>query len=107
MDAAGAAKRCGACGPKKILIETGRLRDSMTYWIPRLRVLEVGTNVVYAAARQFGVSQDVTVPAHRRQVRAHTRRMRLPARPFVVIQREDIRAIELILAKFIMEERHS
>ncbi len=70
----------------------------------------VGTNMVYAAIHQFGFSGTQAVPAHQRhimhafgkpldkprtvQVRAHSRRMNLVARPFLGIGERERAAIE-------------
>ncbi len=96
---------------KKILVETGRLRDSITYRLPRPNVLEIGTNVVYAAAHQFGLRETITVREHVRRsrgravrVRAHQRRANLPARPFIVIQDADLAEIRRLLERFLVEE---
>ncbi len=84
----------------KTLINTGRLRASIS-WRVRGNAVLVGTNLAYAPAHQFGVRKRITqrVRAHARRtrtgrvvaVRAHTRRihMRLPPRPFLVVQAED------------------
>lgn len=84
--------------------------------------VEVGTNVKYAAAHHFGVSKTVSqrVREHVRRVSqafgkpveprkvtvaAHNRtmKMRLPARPFMLVQDEDWDDIRDVLGKFIIE----
>jgi len=69
----------------------------------------------YAAVMQFGASKgefgtkQVTVPAHRRAgrtVREHTRRMAIPwgnihARPFLVIQTEDMESAKAAIINFV------
>lgn len=87
------------------LIKTGRLRRSIVAQVSGETVL-VGSNLAYAGAHQFGVSKQVVqqVRSHSRKVkpratgqasfvivRAHARsvRLNLPARPFLVVQRED------------------
>jgi len=91
------------------LIDTGRLRSSITYEAGP-RELKVGTNVVYARIHQLGgrIEGVFGVRAHSRllrqafgrpvaprrvTVRAYSRRvdMELPARPFLVVQPEDVR----------------
>jgi phage gpG-like protein len=111
----------------KILIESGRLRDSIGYDLEsggrRLIVGTIQQNVPYAAAHQFGLKGRIeqSVPEHLRRahtrrtargvvnvpehrVRAHTRTINqnIPARPFVVIQDEDIREIEQIVRDFLI-----
>ena len=95
------------------LRDSNRLFRSLTWRADRSAV-EAGTNVVYAAAHQFGVRDIVTVAAHRRvrrtedkrrgvakatnhQVKSHTRRMFLPARPFAGFSRDDRTEILAIL----------
>jgi len=87
------------------LLKTGRLRRSIMGLVSGETVL-VGSNLVYAGAHQFGVAKQVVqqVRSHSRKVkprakgqasyvivRAHARsvRLSLPARPFLVVQRED------------------
>jgi phage gpG-like protein len=89
------------------LINTGRLRSSITYAIGD-RELRVGTNVVYARIHQLGgrIAGDFNVKAHERtirmafgrtiaprqvEVRAHSRHVdfTMPARPFLLVQDED------------------
>lgn len=105
--------------PDKILIESETLKDSITHRVTGPRSVEVGTNVVYAPAHQFGLKGQVEVPAHTRrahmrqtkrgavrvrahEVRAHQREMNLPARPFVVLQPEDIEEIRAIVSDFLL-----
>lgn len=74
------------------LVDTARLRDSITYETGRTQV-EVGTNVRYAPTHQFGAE----IRAQRgpylhfqiggRWVR--TPRVRIPARPFLGVSRAD------------------
>jgi hypothetical protein len=88
-------------------VQTNRLRGSVRASAAAIygsRVTSaIGSNVIYAAAQEFGVDEDVTVAAHTRKrvstqiifgklrvvrgadigVRAHTRHMKLPARGFV------------------------
>ncbi len=80
----------------KTLIDTGRLKNSVTYRVDG-QDLALGTNVRYGAAHQLGVDQDVTVPARlKRHIDGRLlrtgqtkRHMRLPARPFLMVQDED------------------
>jgi phage virion morphogenesis protein len=87
---------------------TGRLRNSLTYVASDDHV-DVGTNVEYGKAHQFGLDAEETVSAHTRKireafgrrlktpiavnVRAHSRHMRLPARQFLGMSQADRQAI--------------
>lgn len=93
----------------KTLTHRGHLRDSMTHRA-QAEGVEVGTNRVYAAIHQFGFNGTQSVPAHSRrilqafgkplakprsvQVKAHSRRMNLVARPFLGIGERERAAIE-------------
>jgi phage gpG-like protein len=112
--------------PDKILIETERLKDSITHEVTSPTTVVVGTNVVYAPVHQFGfkgqVEQQVRahtrrahtrrtrfglvkVPAHR--VSAHTRKVNLdiPARPFIAVQPEDLEEIRAIIRDYLLQNR--
>lgn len=87
----------------------GHLRSSIN---PHARPdgVVVGTNMIYAAIHQFGFNGTQSVPAHERrilqafgkpldkprtvQVKAHSRRMNLVARPFLGIGANEQAAIE-------------
>ncbi len=103
------------------LRDTGRLQDSITSRV-RGDVVLVGTNVEYAAVQNFGAKKGsfgetvVQVRAHQRRsrsgvtstVRQHSRRTMMPwgdipARPFMLVQDEDIVEIEALSASYIME----
>lgn len=94
---------------------TGRLRNSIT-WRAGPDYAEAGTNVVYAAAHQFGVRKLVTISAHRRmrkindtqrqrvavragKVKSHVRLMFLPQRPYLGFSPDDRVAILDILLR--------
>lgn len=109
------------------LADTSRLRNSLTWqFLPD--GVELGTNVEYAAAHQFGVDETQTVKAHFRrppgirikgrktrvykttragtqityQVRSFSRRMKLPARPFLGVNEADrIRLLGILKTEFI------
>ncbi len=68
-------------GPPKPLIDTGRLRRSITYQAGR-RHVDVGTNVVYAGTHQWGT-------------------VHVPARPFVPIDIEGNWTGSLVELEFI------
>lgn len=81
----------------KTLIDSARLMNSITYRLEG-EVVAVGTDVVYAAAHQFGVDKQVSVPARtkrhldgrRLRTGKGTRHMLLPARPFLLVQDSDL-----------------
>jgi len=68
-------------------VVTGRLRSSVNFQPVRGNLaIEFGTDVPYGRAHELGFSGSVRVPAHSRlgfQVRAHSRKMNLRARPFL------------------------
>lgn len=68
------------------LVDTARLRNSLTGRIEGNDRVIVGTNVVYGRAHQFGVP-----------------RRNLPARPFLVIQPSDITYAEQALREYLEE----
>ena len=76
--------------PGQILTRTGRLKASITYHAGRDYVA-VGTNLVYAAIHQFGGKAG----------RGH--RANIPARPFLVVQDEDLDEIREIIARAILK----
>lgn len=103
------------------LRDKNRLMNSITSTVGTNSV-NIGTNVEYAAVHHFGArkysfgSFTFTVPAHDRliakgknrgkktRVREHTRTMKLPwgdipARPFMLLQDDDILDMQEILAK--------
>lgn len=81
------------------------LRGSIVHR-PSAEDVMVGTNMVYAAIHQFGFNGTQSVTAHQRrilnakgkssavQVKAHSRRMNLVARPFLGIGERERAAIE-------------
>lgn len=103
------------------LSDTGRLRGSFTVRAYPDRA-EVGTNVVYAAIHQAGFEGTIDIAAHIRKVksrdvresrkitakgigyvRAHARRLNMPARPFLMIQDEDWEKMTRYLAGYIVK----
>lgn len=75
---------------KKTLIDTARLMNSINSRAYADRV-EVGTNVVYAAIHHFGG------PAGR------GKKVKIPARPYLMVQNEDWREIRAALADYLMK----
>ena len=77
------------------LRDKGTLKNSIFSKVYKHKI-QFGSNLKYAAVHQYGFSGTVSVPEHSRKtkygstrVRAHSRRMRLPARPFIVFQKFD------------------
>lgn len=72
------------------LRDTGRLMNSMGRHVSSDKV-QVGTNVVYAAIHNFGGQA------------GRGRKVTIPARPFMLLQDEDIFEVKDILSKWILE----
>src|SRR3990167_6598654 len=79
-------------GPRPIYlgVVTGNLSSSITVGktekIAGCYEVKIGTNVVYAAIHEFGFKGPVDIKSYIRgatRVRAHTREMNMPARPFM------------------------
>ncbi|MBE7415089.1 MAG: phage virion morphogenesis protein [Deltaproteobacteria bacterium] len=104
----------------RVLIEESHLMASVN-WRATPRSVEVGTNKVYAAIHQFGFDGTVRITAHRRKVKSrdikegrktiasgigfvrdHERMMKVPARPFLMVQDEDIAEIRAAITAHIM-----
>ncbi len=110
------------------LVDTSRLLKSITYSYDHSSI-EIGTNVAYARAHQLGYAGIVMVRSHTRRVksrdvrvrfehegrrkrkliakgiafvRSHDRNMNIPARPFLVVQDEDIVEIKSIIKNYLM-----
>ena len=81
------AKKETAGRGSRILIDTARLKNSMSFNADD-KSAEIGTNVVYAARHHFGY------PGGKGRGRSKT-----PARPFLLVQAEDIRKIEEIFSR--------
>ena len=98
------------------LVKTARLKNSVNMQVSG-KTLTVGTNVKYARIHHLGgkIKENVTVKQHYRymtkafgrpiegkrvMVKSHQRKMNtnIPARPFLVIQDEDWRVMERIVA---------
>jgi phage virion morphogenesis protein len=81
------AKGRAAWEGRKPLTDTGRLRRSIQVAEVTPRSVTIGTNLVYAAIHQFG------------GLAGRGRKVRIPARPYLVFQKEDVRrAKEMLLA---------
>ncbi|MDB4311888.1 phage virion morphogenesis protein [bacterium] len=115
-------------GSAKILMDTGRLRQSVTQMpqVNRLAVMKrdrrgfsFGTKLKYAAAHNFGKKKTVTenVSAHQRRTRtasgrwsrkkiqvgsfSRKRKMNIPKREFMLFQKADETAINRILRRIV------
>ena len=103
------------------LVKTARLKNSISMQVIG-RTLRVGTNVVYAAIHHLGgsIRKNATVKSHLRimtkafgkliaarrvTVRSHSRQMNLtlPARPYLLVQDEDLRVMKRILAEHVTQ----
>lgn len=88
---------------KKILIDTAILKNSFSSSVTS-NTLSTGTNVEYAAIRNFGFNDTVNVKSHTRKgknVKAHTRKVKIKANPFLVIQKNDWNDFSKVLLKHI------
>jgi phage gpG-like protein len=108
------------------LRDTGRLMASVTgsgnyqeEHSATRHALTIGSNVVYANVHQEGIDKQVTIKSHSRtqtkafgraiaprrvQVRAHSRQMRIPPRPFLLMQEADKAALLEEARKFYFGE---
>lgn len=101
---------------------TARLRNSISYRV-RDDSVSVGTNVIYAAVHQLGLSGNVTVSAHERRivqafgkklkkprtitVKSHVSKRNIPARPFLPMTLEEVGVseIEQILIRHLLRSQ--
>lgn len=110
-----------------ILQDTGRLKGSISakvYARTTANAVTVGTNIEYAPLMHFGgmtKGKTFNIKSHKRRitqawgkpisprtvtVKAHPMKIgpkKVPARPFILFQREDIQAIEKLGLKFMRE----
>lgn len=100
----------------KTLVKSARLRDSIIDHSTADKA-EVGTNVIYAAAHQFGLSEPQPVAEHNRRIKqafgrplpfpvwqtvgAFSRTPNTPARPFLGVNGEDRVEITGLVQDFI------
>jgi phage virion morphogenesis protein len=75
----------------KILVDTARLKNSIKVQASSDRVV-VGTNVVYAAIHHFGGQA------------GRGRKVKIPARPFMLVQDEDWKEINSVAADYLLKE---
>ncbi|MFN3599516.1 MAG: phage virion morphogenesis protein [Aquificaceae bacterium] len=89
--------------PGKILQLSGRLASSISMSYSKDSAI-VGTNVKYASTHQFGFQGLVSVRTHERKgkpVKAHPRKMNIPARPFLKLTDEDMQKIKEAMLEYL------
>jgi phage virion morphogenesis protein len=97
---------------RKILIQSGRLKNSITYQVSG-NVLTIGTNIRYAAIQQSGGVAGRREPSNRRKL-GHVvdqhfgvhgplkwRRPVIPARPYLVFRPEDPQKITDAMQRYV------
>lgn len=107
------------------LRDTRRLQSSITFFASE-KYVEIGTNVAYATAHQFGVTKQ-NVPEHIKlinqafgkklkfpvyaTVKAHTKNPKIPARPFLGIEarqkKKIIKAFQVQISKILEGKANS
>jgi len=110
-----ASKRAAATGGGKTLVDTGRLKSSITMDATNTE-LKVGTNVKYAAIHQLGgtVPGHIILPKRAKALRWFDKsgtvrfakkvtipKITMPKRPFLVVQEEDWRIFRRIFEDYI------
>lgn len=97
------------------LIEKGLLLRSLHATEPQNGAVEWGSNREYARVHQLGFNGQVAVPSHVRRfshifgrpakgvstVRAHSRRMKMPARPYLGVNSQDMIEFGRILTRYV------
>ena len=83
--------KAGDMGHRKILVGEGHLMNSIN-WKANDEGVEVGTNLIYAAIHNFGGMAG----------RGH--KANIPARPFLVVQDEDMEEIKHVINDFLTGE---
>lgn len=98
------------------LSDTGRLKSSIRHKMIS-RGIAIGTNVKYAEIHQKGFKGNIAVSSHNRTikkafgkplkspvtfaVRAHSKRVTLPKRPFLLVQKKDKTSIKNLIRKWL------
>ncbi|MBN8955726.1 MAG: phage virion morphogenesis protein [Rhizobiales bacterium] len=89
----------------KTLIDSARLMQSIT-WQADDRGVEVGTNVLYAAAHQLGATiRPVSKQALRFRIGDHwitAKEVTIPARPFLGVDHDDEAEIEALTGEWLL-----
>lgn len=88
------------------LVDTARLKNSMTYQ-PGRDSVKIGTNVIYAAIQQFGGTIKAKTKKYL-QFRVGNQwvkkeSVKIPSRPFLLVQEEDWTYIRRSILDFVME----
>ena len=93
------------------LSDTGRLRNSITSLVSG-KVVEIGTNVMYAPFHQFGTHGYIIRPRTKKALnipgiglRKFVNHPGLPARPFLMIQEADKVVILRKVERYILDEK--
>jgi phage virion morphogenesis protein len=81
---------------RKILIQSGRLKNSVSYQVAG-RTLTIGTNLKYAAVQQVGGVAGRRGPFKKKQ----GRRPVIPARPYLVFRPEDPQRMADAMGRYI------
>lgn len=92
--------------PNRILVLSRGLYESVHH-VADKRSVTVGPNKVYAAVHQYGFKGTVSVNAFTRNghaVKAHTRNVNIPARPYIGLSTQDYEQIPAIFTKFIEKQ---
>ncbi len=79
-------------GNQSLLVASGNLLDTITHMVSGSESVEIGSNLVYAAAHQFGL--DMSVVSSRRRVT-------LPARPYLGLSGDNEADLEAIADDFL------
>lgn len=88
------------------LVDSGRLRDSIVHALQGRDSVAWGTNILYAAAHQFGVTITPRTPGGRLRFRigdawVSAASVTLPARPFLGVSDDDREDIADLVAQYI------
>ncbi|MGH9580722.1 MAG: phage virion morphogenesis protein, partial [Terriglobales bacterium] len=92
-------QRRGRGGARQLLVQSGRLKNSITYrggGEPQAKLI-IGTNLAYAAIHQLGGEAGRRPPFKKKD----GRRALIPARPFLVFRPEDPQRMQRALETFI------
>ncbi len=81
-------------GEGRILVDSGRLKNSIKVQASSDKVI-VGTNVIYAAIHHFGGQA------------GRGRKVKIPARPFMLVQDEDWKEINEVAADYLLREKNA
>ena len=94
--AASTLKRAKGGVGRKILIRSGRLKNSVTYTVSG-NILTIGTNLKYAAIHQKGGVAGRRGPFKKK----NARRPEIPARPYLVFRPEDPQRMKAAMERYI------